>query len=161
MPWFKYCQQGGEIVGEFALVVLSRGRKITFCEEIHVFMRGAHQGKNLSFAHTCSGGVYAFVQGELLGLLCYALVVCSFATDGVEPFCLPCEESVACELCFFEWPCFACSSALVHLDEFFYFSLSFMFFFVIKLVTMVCCQYTHQGGDWGPWAFEDRWMVAP
>ena len=94
-----HCQQGGEIVGEFALVVLSRGRKIPFCEEIHVCMRGAQFRGELEFAHTCSGGVYAFVQGELLGLLCCALVVCSFATDGVEPFCLPCEESVACELC--------------------------------------------------------------
>ena len=84
-----------------ALVVLSK-KKIPFCEEIHGCMRGAQFRGELEFAHTSSGGVYAFVQGELLCLLCCALVACSFVTDGVEPFCLPCEESAACELCLSE-----------------------------------------------------------
>ena len=38
-------------------------------------------------------------RGSSFGLLCCALVVCSFSTDGVEPFLPPLEESVVCELC--------------------------------------------------------------
>jgi hypothetical protein len=32
----------------------------------------------------------------------------------------------------------------------FFFRFLFFFFFFSKLVTCVCCQCTHQGGDWGP-----------
>jgi hypothetical protein len=33
--------------------------------------------------------------------------------------------------------------------EFFSF-VSFLFLFFFELVTCVCCQCNHQGGDWGP-----------
>jgi hypothetical protein len=42
--------------------------------------------------------------------------------------------------------------------QFFFRFISFSLF--SELVTYVCCQCTHQGGDGGP-ASEDRWMVAP
>jgi hypothetical protein len=93
-------------------------------------------------------GELAYVQGELL----CALVVCAlclsmvFVSD-VSSRC-PCLKGP--RLVFFKWSCLLPFSAFDRLMEFL-FSFCFFSIFLFSLFTKcVCCQCTHQGGDWGP-----------
>jgi hypothetical protein len=47
-----------------------------------------------------------------------------------------------------KWSCFGFCSTFDHLFEFFIHFISFSLF--LWIVYYVCCQCTHQGGDWGP-----------
>jgi hypothetical protein len=95
---------------------------------------------------TCSGGACICVGGALVcfGGLC-SLLEHSFVSD-VSSHC-PCLRGP--RLVFFKWSCslpFFCFWSLVGVS--FY---PFLFFFLFSLIPMcVCCQCTHQGGDWGP-----------
>jgi hypothetical protein len=119
------------------------------------------------FACIHPGGV-ALVQGSLyvcrgssLFISSFGLMVlCSLFELG---FCLGCVESLPLPK--------GIETCLIQVILFFSFSLAFdcllefllvgfFFSFSLWLPKCVCCQCTHQGGDWGPVWFENRWMVA-
>jgi hypothetical protein len=92
-------------------------------------------------------GEHAYVQGELL--VCFSglcsLLEHSFVSDVSS--CCPCLRGP--RRVFFKWSCslpFFGFWSLVGVS--FY---SFLFFFLFSMIPIcVCCQCTHQGGDWGP-----------
>jgi hypothetical protein len=109
------------------------------------------------FAWICPGGV-ALVQGELACVQGELFVVFELWFGGLcsllEHSCIS-DVSSRCpclrgpRLVFFKWswslPFFGFRSLV---GVYFY---SFLFFFLFSQVTIcVCCQCTHQGGDWGP-----------
>jgi hypothetical protein len=109
-------------------------------------------------AGTCSRGVcicpgWALVCFEFcFGGLC-SFVVSVFCLGCVEPLPLPKGTETflfqVILLFAFVWLSIACSSFFVR-----FFSFTFSLW-----LSNVCCQCTHQGGDWGPMWFEERWMV--